>query len=94
MTIRDYLMTNNNNLTSKLKKCLSSALFLPSSRVELRTLDDGLWFDVFIGYTLSCNDLAELGRIFAGCWWCISPSSDMSPYRFSIDLKFLKIKEG
>lgn len=91
MTIRDYLKKNNNELTSKLKKCLGFALFLPSSEVKLRALNDGLWFDVFLGFTLSVNDLAVLNSIFTGCWWCISPSADGSRFKFTVDLKCLNM---
>lgn len=93
ITIVDYLKAHNNELAGKLRLGMERGVFLESSEVYLRALDGEWWCDVFLRYTLSCNDLVVLGNIFSDCWFCISPIIGDYGLRFSIDVHNLNLDD-
>lgn len=87
VTISEYLVANDNKLTALLNDEGLDGTFLDDTLIEVTQRND-VWFcDIFLDYTLSCNDLAAINETFSGYWWCVSPCYVGHPYRLSINLK-------
>lgn len=85
--IHEYLRTNYNKLTALLNDDILDDVFGDDTLIEVLQRQDEWWCDIFLDYTLSCNDLAKLHEAFAGYWWCVSPCCKKLAYRLSVNLK-------
>lgn len=85
--ISDYLKANDNKLTALLKSEELDGAILNECLMEVVKRSNDWWCDLYLGYTLSCNDLNAIAYVFDGYWWCISPRYKGRGYRLSIDLK-------
>ena len=87
VTLRDYLVANNNGLTVLLNCGALDGVLLDETIICVHQKQEDWWCDIFLEYTLSCNDLANITAAFAGYWWCVSPCYSHYGYRLSINLK-------
>lgn len=91
VTISEYCLTNDNKLVKCLKRALDCGNFLDCTLIEIIQRNDEWWCDIFMDYTLSCNDLKELADTFEGYWWCVSPYWGETNYRVSVNLRNEKL---
>lgn len=89
VTIINYLANRRNKLTALLSYSGLENVFSPGTYIEVLRRQDEWWCDIYLGYTLSCNDIGILSCAFAGYWWCISPYFTNGVYKLSINLKVL-----
>lgn len=87
VTISKYLVENNNKLTALLNCEDIDGTFLDDTLIEVCKRQEDWWCDIFLDYSLSCNDLDAISTTFAGYWWCISPYYGDQHYRLSINLR-------
>lgn len=87
VTIHDYLVANDNKLTALLKNEDLDGTFLDTTLIEVKIREEDWWCDIFLDYTISCNDLACIADVFSGYWWCVSPCLGEMSYRISVNLK-------
>ena len=87
VTISEYVDANYNKLTRLLNYEGLDGTFLDDTLIEVKRREDDWWCDIFLNYTLSCNDLDAIAETFSGYWWCVSPYIGEMSYRVSVNLK-------
>lgn len=91
VTIKNYLVNNHNKLTALLSYEGLENVFLPDTFIEVVQRQDEWWCDIYLGYTISCNDFHVISSAFSGYWWCVSPYFTDGGYRLSINIKVLDL---
>ena len=91
VTISEYCLANDNKLVQCLKRALDDGNFLDCTLIEVIQRNDEWWCDIFMDYSLSCNDFEQLTETFEGYWWCVSPYYGEQNYRLSVNLKHEKL---
>lgn len=91
VTIHDYLVANDNELTALFNNEGIDEIFLEDTFIEVRQRQEDWWCDFFLNYTITCNDLADFASMFAGYWWCVSPYYGDARYCLSVCLKDMQL---
>ena len=85
--VKSYLSTHENILSQGLSTLVDHSIMLENTQLEVYFLDGDCWCRIFLDYTLSCNDLAEIASVFSGYWWCVSPTCETYKIVLSINFK-------
>lgn len=87
VTIIDYISNHSNTLTKILCSPDLKAVFLGNTLMTFRQVEKDKWCDIYLDYTISCNDLAAIAAAFDGYWWSFSPCLRHYTFCLSIDLE-------